>query len=143
MDTSLFHSLQSENIYFKSLSVDDTQEVHNYASDAEVSRFIGWQLMQNLNDTRLYIKEMLRREEAGTHLYASIVLKLTHEIIGTTMIFNLNQKAKHAEIGYVFHSRHWGFYFHISQLKHLSINGHGKVQYCCRRIVEIEIKEST
>lgn len=45
MDTSLFHSLEGENIFFKSLSTNDSKEIHNYASDEEVSRFIGWNLM--------------------------------------------------------------------------------------------------
>jgi ribosomal-protein-alanine N-acetyltransferase len=51
---------------------------------------------------------MLKRESAGTHLYASVVLKATQKIIGTVMIFNFDYEAKHAEIGYVFHKNHWG-----------------------------------
>lgn len=108
MSTSLFHGLEGENIYFKPLNTKDAQEIHSYASDPEVSRFIGWKLMKTLNETHDYIEEMLKRESAGTHLYASIVLKSTQEIIGTAMIFNFDREAKHAEIGYVFHSKHWG-----------------------------------
>jgi len=108
MDTNLFHSLEGENIYFKPLSINDAQEVHSYASDKEVSRFIGWPLMNSLNETSNYIEEMLRREKAVTHIYASVALKSTHAIIGTAMIFNFNREAKHAEIGYVFHSDYWG-----------------------------------
>ena len=108
MNTSLFHVLEGENIYFKSLNTNDAQEVHKYASDEDVSRFIGWKLMHTLNETCEYIEEMLKRESAGTHLYASIALKSTQEIIGTAMIFNFDREAKHAEIGYVFHGDHWG-----------------------------------
>jgi len=108
MNADLFHSLKGENIYFKSLSTSDAQEIHNYASDRDVSRFIGWQLMNKLNETYEYIEEMMRREVAGTHLYSSIVHKSTHAIIGTAMVFNFNHDAKHAEIGYVFHKDYWG-----------------------------------
>jgi len=108
MNLSLFHSLEDENIYFKSLSINDTQEIHNYASDEEVSCFIGWNLMNTLNETCGHIEAMLKRESAGTHLYASIVLKSTQAIIGTAMIFNFDQGANQAEIGYVFHKDHWG-----------------------------------
>ena len=108
MDTSLFHSLEGENICFKSLSTNDAEEIHSYASDEEVSRFIGWNLMNTLDETHEHIEIMLKRESAGTHLYASIVLKSTQAIIGTAMIFNFDQKANHAEIGYVFHKEHWG-----------------------------------
>ncbi len=52
MNTSLFHVLEGENICFKSLNTNDAEEVHKYASDEEVSRFIGWKLMHTLNETR-------------------------------------------------------------------------------------------
>jgi len=108
MSTSLFHSLEGKNICFKPLSTDDAREIHSYASDEEVSRFIGWPLMKTLNETHNYVEELLKREAAGTHLYASVVLKSTQEIIGTAIIFNFDHEAKHAELGYVFHSSHWG-----------------------------------
>jgi len=48
MDANLFHKLDSRNIYFK----------------------------------RLHVEEMLKNEKAGTHLYASVVLKSSGEMIG-------------------------------------------------------------
>lgn len=108
MNTEIFHGLQGEKIYFKPLSINDAEKIHTYASDENVKRFIGWPLMKTLEETSNYIEEMLRREAADTHLYASIVLKSTDEIIGTAMIFSFDHEAKHAEIGYVFHSSYWG-----------------------------------
>ncbi|WP_407313642.1 GNAT family N-acetyltransferase [Desulfosporosinus sp. SB140] len=107
-NTNLFHNLEGKDISFQALEMNDVQEIHNYASDENVSRFIGWQLMKTVNETHSHIEEMLKRESAGTHLYASIVLKLTQEVIGTAMIFNFDHEANHVEIGYVFHSSHWG-----------------------------------
>jgi ribosomal-protein-alanine N-acetyltransferase len=108
MNTDIFHGLEGKSIYFKPLSTDDAEVIHSYASDPNVKRFIGWKLMKTLEETYNYIKEMLEREKAGTHLYASVVLKETDEIIGTVMIFNFDREANHAEIGYVFHSSCWG-----------------------------------
>lgn len=108
MNSSLFHALEGEYISFKSLSTNDAQEIHNFASDKEVSRFIGWSLMNTLNETSEHIETMVKRELAGTHLYASVVLKSTQEIIGTAMIFNFDHNAKRAEIGYVFNRDYWG-----------------------------------
>jgi ribosomal-protein-alanine N-acetyltransferase len=105
---SLFHKLTSENIYFKALDTKDAEKIHKYASDKDVKRFIGWRLMLALEETREYIEEMLRRENVGTHLYASVVLKETEEIIGTAMIFNFDKEANKAEIGYVFDKDYWG-----------------------------------
>jgi ribosomal-protein-alanine N-acetyltransferase len=108
MSTILLHGLEGENICFKALSTNDAREIHSYASDKNVKRFIGWPLMKTFEETHKYIEELVKREAAGTHLYASIVLKATKEIIGTAMIFNFDREANHAEIGYVFHSNHWG-----------------------------------
>jgi ribosomal-protein-alanine N-acetyltransferase len=107
MDKSTFHMLESGRIRFMLLSTDDAQAIHDYASDEEVSRFIGWNLMNTLNETRDFIELMLKREAADTHLYASIVLKSTQAIIGTAMIFNIDRLANQAEIGYVIHKDHW------------------------------------
>ena len=108
MDLSLFHALEGESVIFKPLSTNDVREIHDFASDEEVSRFIGWNLMNTLDETREHIETMINRESAGTHLYASIVLKSTQAIIGTGMIFNFDQKANKAEIGYVFDKNYWG-----------------------------------
>ncbi len=108
MNVDLFHRLEGRSIYFKPLSLSDVQEIHGYASDENVSRFIGWNLMHTLNETHEYIEKMIRRESEGTHLYASVALRTTGTIIGTAMIFNFDREANHAEIGYVFHSDYWG-----------------------------------
>ncbi len=108
MDKNLFHSLEGEHIYFKPLSIEDAPEVHSYASDEDVKRFIGWRLMNSLDETCQYIEKMLARESEGTFMYASMMNKKTGELIGTAMMFSFNHEAKHAEIGYVFHKDYWG-----------------------------------
>jgi len=108
MDTNLFHSLEGENICFMPLVIEDAPIIHEYASDEDVSRFIGWNLMYTLEETTAYVETMINRELAGTHLYAVAVNKKTQEHLGTVMIFNFDKVANHAEIGYVFHKKFWG-----------------------------------
>jgi len=108
MGVSSFHVLAGENIYFKPISINDAGDMHSYVSDEIVSRFIGWRLMNTIAETREHIGKMIKRELEGTYLYASIVHKSTNKIIGTSMIFNFNQEANHAEIGYVIHRDYWG-----------------------------------
>jgi ribosomal-protein-alanine N-acetyltransferase len=64
--------------------------------------------MNTLKETSEFIELMLKRESEGTHLYASIAVKSTQEVIGTAMIFNFDQQANQAEVGYVFHKDYWG-----------------------------------
>lgn len=108
MNKDAFHQLEGTKIFFTPLHIKDTEAIHQFASDEEVSLFIGWDLMKTLNETKEFIELMVERESLGTHLYASVVLKSTQEIIGTVMIFNFDQEANHAEVGYVFNKGHWG-----------------------------------
>ncbi len=105
---NLFHSLEGKNIRFQQLNVADAKEIHAYASDTDVSRFIGWRLMNTLEETSNFIQVMLKREAEETHLYASVVIKETNEVIGTVMLFDFDKEANKAEIGYVFHKDYWG-----------------------------------
>ncbi|GEL06247.1 GNAT family N-acetyltransferase [Rummeliibacillus stabekisii] len=108
MNKSLFHQLEGSAICFKPLDLKDTEAIFHFASDEDVSKFIGWDRMKDVEETEKFIELMQGREISGTHLYASIVLKTTKEIIGTAMIFNFDQEANHAEVGYVFDKKHWG-----------------------------------
>lgn len=103
-----FNALTSERLYFCPIDTIDSEAIHAYASDTEVSRYIGWALKQTLQETKDYVEEMIRREKLGTHLYATVKLKDTHRVIGTVMLFNFDHEAKNAEVGYVFHRQYWG-----------------------------------
>lgn len=108
MNKDLFHSLEGTRLQLRTITMDDAAEMFAYLSDEEVSRFIGWRLMHTLEDTHGHIGTLLAREEAGTHLYAAVVLKATGVVIGNAMLFNMDGREGHAEIGYVFHKGYWG-----------------------------------
>lgn len=108
MNKNLFHSLEGTRLQLRTITMEDAAEMFAYLSDEEVSRFIGWRLMHTMEDTRRHIGTLLAREEAGTHLYAAVVLKATGAVIGNAMLFNMDDEAGHAEIGYVFHKGYWG-----------------------------------
>lgn len=108
MSNTLFYSLKGEKIKFEQMTIDDSEAIHSFASDSEVSRFIGWPLTNTLEETTAYVEEMIRRHESGSHVYANVIDKSTNKIVGTVMIFNFDRVANHAEIGYVFHQVAWG-----------------------------------
>ena len=108
MNTEQFHALAGETVAFKPVELDDVPAIHRYASDPEVSRFIGWSLMHSPEETYRHVNEMTQREREGTHLYASITEKSTRAVIGTGMLFHFDTAANQAEIGYVLHKDYWG-----------------------------------
>ena len=108
MDADFFHALSGENIAFSTLAPADAEAMHRYTSDPVAKRFIGWSLMETFEQTQAHVAELLRREAAGTHLYASIVWQKTGEHVGTAMIFSFDHASKNAELGYVLNRAHWG-----------------------------------
>ncbi|MFT4146749.1 MAG: GNAT family N-acetyltransferase [Mobilitalea sp.] len=125
---NLFHTLEGKNVRFQQLNAAHAKEVHAYASDTEVSRFIGWRLMNTLEETSNFIQVMLKREAEETHLYASVVLKDINKVIGTVMIFDFDKEANKAEIGYVFHKDYWGKGYGAESLELLSDYAFEKLQ---------------
>ncbi|HAS74882.1 MAG TPA: GNAT family N-acetyltransferase [Clostridiales bacterium UBA8960] len=103
-----FSTLKNEPLCFMPMQDKDAAQIHEYASDPVVSKFIGWPLMKTLQETRDYVGVMMTRESAGTHFYANVALCGESKIIGTMMVFNLDWHAMTAEIGYVFHKSYWG-----------------------------------
>lgn len=103
-----FNEITGDRVRFIPISLLDVDAIHSFASDADVSRFIGWPLMTSVQETEEYIKEMMEREVKKTYMYASLVEKGTEEIIGCVMLFNFNFESNNAEIGYVIHKSHWG-----------------------------------
>ncbi len=108
MNVTKLENLEGERIKFVALSLEDSVAIHEFASNEDVSRFIGWPLTQTLEETEKYIKKMLNNVEKGSHIYANVILKETHKLIGTVMFFDFDKVANHAEVGYVFHQDHWG-----------------------------------
>lgn len=108
LNAGKFHSLGDDTIGFKALNTADAAAIHEFASDPEVSRYIGWRLMKNQDETYQHVETMIKRELESIQLYASVYLRETGKIIGTVMLFNIDLEAANAEIGYVFRKDAWG-----------------------------------
>lgn len=103
-----FHTLETQRLRFKKMTLSDGNAIHEYASNPDVSRFIGWPLMHSYGETMAFVQEMMNKEEAGTHIYANVIENDSDKVIGTVMLFNFDKVANKAEIGYVFHQDIWG-----------------------------------
>lgn len=99
---------ESEELYLKPLSQEHAEMIHIFASKPNVKKYIGWQLKETLEKTAEYVKTLIERHEAGSHVYASVVEKESDRVIGTVMLFGFDKMANHGEIGYVLDDSVWG-----------------------------------
>ncbi|GEM_PF-5640579 len=50
-----FHSLAGELIVCKPLEKEDAGSVYRFASDSDVSRYIGWKQMESIEETEEHV----------------------------------------------------------------------------------------
>jgi ribosomal-protein-alanine N-acetyltransferase len=104
----ILYDYVSEDLYLEPLSQEHAEMIHIFASKYNVKKYIGWQLKETPSETEEFVKMLITRHESGSHVYASVVEKITGRVIGTVMLFNFDKRANHGEIGYVLDDTVWG-----------------------------------
>ncbi|MPM97970.1 putative ribosomal N-acetyltransferase YdaF [bioreactor metagenome] len=109
--------LANSVIEFKKITPCDAEAMFAYLRDEDVSRYIGWQLMSSVDEVKDFIGVLQQREAAKTHQYASVTVKATGQVIGNMMLFNFDDEARSAEVGYVFSKACWNQGYGTQSLK--------------------------
>jgi len=100
--------LETERLILRRLRSEDENDIFEYASDEEVSRFVFWNTHRSIEDSRNFISFTLGRydrDEAGEW---GIVLKEEDKLIGTIGFTGFDARSRRAEIGYVLSRKYWG-----------------------------------
>lgn len=92
------------NFFLRDIKLTDTEDIHNYASMDEVSRYQGWG-PNSQKDTEDHVKFVLDRNE--THYHKVIVDKQTDRVIGAIEM-TIDKTNESGEIGYILHPDFWG-----------------------------------
>lgn len=99
---------ENDSIAMRALKETDAQDLFEFASNPNVKRYIGWPLMQTLEEAQTFVNTLIKRHEEKTHFYGAIIDKTTGKLVGTGMLFGFDDEARHAEVGYVFSEQVWG-----------------------------------
>lgn len=100
--------LETERLILRKINPQDEEDIFEYASDDEISKFVTWDTHKSVDDTRKFIKftlERYERDEAGEW---GIVLKENQKLVGAVGFTGYSVKNRHAEIGYVLSRKYWG-----------------------------------
>ena len=101
-------TIETDRLLLRALKMDDTEAVFAYASDPEVSRYVGWPTHTDIQDSRAFLDLTLRKYESGGEPDWGIVYKGDGRLVGTCGFTNLSRENDRAEIGYVLHRHYWG-----------------------------------
>jgi ribosomal-protein-alanine N-acetyltransferase len=100
--------LEAERLILRKLQPQDEDDIFEYASDNEVTRYMTWDTHKSIEDARNFINFTLGRYERDEAGEWGIVLKETGKLIGAIGFVWFDMKNRMAEIGYVLSRKYWG-----------------------------------
>lgn len=101
-------SFETERIILRKITMDDLEDMFEYGSDEEVSKYVTWDRHKTTNDTKEFIEYVLGRYENGELAPWGIELKENGKFIGTVDFVSWSPHHNNAEIGYVLSKPYWG-----------------------------------
>ena len=110
-DLKIFLSIptvETDRLILRKIEGFDRNDVYEYASDPEVSRFLLWYPHKDLRFTEEYLKAVRRCYKKNDFFDWAITLKKNGKMIGTAGFTSFDIENNSAEIGYVLNSAYWG-----------------------------------
>ncbi|KGX91378.1 GCN5 family N-acetyltransferase [Pontibacillus halophilus JSM 076056 = DSM 19796] len=101
-------TLETERLRLRKLTLEDVEDIYEYGSNDEVTRYVTWDTHQSLSDSLQFVEFVLQRYEEKEVAPWGIQLKETGKIIGTIDFVSRSPHHRKAEIGYVLSQEHWG-----------------------------------
>ncbi|WP_430787242.1 GNAT family N-acetyltransferase [Virgibacillus flavescens] len=101
-------TLETERIILRKITMDDAQDLFEYASEAVVSRYVPWEAHNSIEDSRAFLEYITTAYEQNKKLTWAIELKTENKMIGTIDFVNWIPKHFKAEITYVLSHKYWG-----------------------------------
>ncbi|MGK7377118.1 GNAT family N-acetyltransferase [Planococcus sp. 1R117A] len=120
--------LETERLILRRLTIEDAEDMFDYASKPIVSRFMPWEVHQTADDTKEFIWLILDGYNQQNKLTWAIELKSEKKMIGTIDFIKWLPKHGRAEIGYALSPKYWGNGFTQEAAKALIAFGFEKMQ---------------
>lgn len=100
MNHLVTRTIETERLILRRFSKDDAQAMFdNWASDAEVTKFMTWPPYQSVEGVACYL-EFVENSYANGDLHWAIELKEIGEPVGAISVVSVNEAVKSVEIGY-------------------------------------------
>lgn len=152
--------LETERLILRRFKLSDVNDMFdNWASDENVSRYVGWNAHKDKNETMKLLVSWIEDYNNNSYNWA-VELKDTHELIGNISAFSVSVNNSNCEIGYCYGQKFWGkgyatealkavlYYMlkncemHIVYAKHYSLNhASGRVMQKAGMVKEAVLKE--
>ena len=99
--------LETEHLLLRKPRVKDAGDVFRYASDPEVARYVLWDAHKDLQETRFYLRGLIRRARQGYPSSWVVTLRESGQVIGTIGYVWYSYDYRSAELGYSLSREYW------------------------------------
>ena len=118
--------IETERLILRKLRRSDAEDMYEYTSDPEVTKYLSWETHADIQQTEKYIESVIAQYK-NDHSYSwAIELKESKKFIGIVRIFDVSMSNKRGELSYIMNP---GF------------QGRGLMSEAIQAIVELCFKE--
>ena len=100
--------LTTERLTLRRMMVIDSEDMFEYASRGDVTKYVTWHPHPDRNYTREYLQYLQNRYAAGMFYDWAIVYEPDGKMIGTCGFTSFGFASDSAEVGYVLSPEYWG-----------------------------------
>ncbi len=100
--------LQTDRLILRKMTLDDAQDIFEYAKDEEISKWVTWPAHKSIDDTIQFINFVLDGYKKNKHIGFVAERKEDKKVIGTIGFATFFVDHDKAEIGYTFGAKYWG-----------------------------------
>ncbi len=101
-------TLNTERLVLKRIVPENAEDMYEYASRQDVTRFLLWSPHVNLRETKGYIEYLQREYRKGNYADWGITLRDSGKFVGTIGFANLDLTNNWGELGYVLNPEYHG-----------------------------------
>lgn len=100
-------SLETERLSLRKLSLDDSQDLFEYASDVEVAKYTTWEAHKSIQDSLQFIRSVLEQYEKQQVAAWGIEYRRNGKFIGTCGFISWVPHHARAEVAYALSRKYW------------------------------------
>ena len=103
----VFPTLETERLILRKISLNDAEDIFEYAIDPEVATYVSWEPHKSIEDSISFINSMTQRYENTGLSEWGLVYKENKKCIGTCGYMWWRPSHARAELGFALSQKYW------------------------------------
>ncbi|MBH1942576.1 GNAT family N-acetyltransferase [Mobilitalea sibirica] len=102
-------SIETDRLLLRRFLQSDAKSMfHNWTNDEDVCKYMRWPKHKNINETRDIIAGWINSYNKLSFYLWAITLKESDELVGSIVLFVVNENDHSGDVGYCLGKRYWG-----------------------------------